>query len=211
MRCTSALITLAIAVFLGQATAQQTNPSGSYQQTCSEISVKKGNLYAQCTDEKGKAHSAKLSNYEKCSTDIANKDGSLECAHAHAATSQPPGPYTETCRDIQMKGSTLHAVCKSADGREAPTKLNDANRCMQGVTNINGVLSCVLSDVLPPGSYLATCKDVTWKGATLRASCNNGKDQWLSAELRDAHKCTGDIANHEGKLRCTALKRVERR
>ncbi|HEY7405587.1 MAG TPA: CVNH domain-containing protein [Candidatus Angelobacter sp.] len=211
MRYTSALFALAIATFLGHAVAQEANPSGSYQQTCSNISVRKGNLYAQCQDEKGKSHSAKLSSYGKCTADIVNKNGSLECAHTHNAPAQPPGPYTETCRDIQMKGSTLHAVCKSVDGREMPTKLNDANRCMQGVTNINGVLSCVVSDVLPPGSYLATCRDVRWQATTLHASCNNGKDQWLPAELRDAHKCTGDIANHEGKLRCIAIKRVERR
>jgi hypothetical protein len=211
MRCTSALIILAMAMFLGQAAAQQANPSGSYQQTCSNISIKKGNLYAQCQDEKGKTHSAKLSNYEKCPADIANKNGSLECAHTHNAPPEPPGPYRESCKDIRMRGSTLHAVCKSADGREAPAKLNDANHCMQGVTNINGVLSCVVSDVLPPGSYLATCKDIRWQATTLHASCNNGKDQWLPTELHDAHKCTGDIANNEGKLRCTALKKVERR
>lgn len=212
MRCIKTLIFIAVSVCLGRlAFAQVAAPGGSYQQTCREISVKKGNLYAQCQDEKSKPHSAKLSNYEKCSVDIVNKNGSLECAQAHRALTPPLGPYTQSCKDIQMKGSTLHAVCKSVDGREMPTALKDANRCMQGVTNINGVLSCVVSDVLPPGSYLATCKDVLWQGTTLHASCNNGKDKWLPAELHDAHKCTGDIANHEGKLRCTALKRVERR
>ena len=70
-------------MFLGCAAgfraAQEANPAGSYQQTCSDISVKKGTLYAKCQDKKGKSHSAKLSHYEKCS-DIANKNGKLECA-----------------------------------------------------------------------------------------------------------------------------------
>jgi hypothetical protein len=196
--------------------AQEANPPGSYQQTCSDISVKKGNLYAKCQDARGKAHSAKLSSYEKCGSDIVNKNGGLECARSerhegHAPPSQPPGSYTESCKNIQMKGSTLHAVCKSLDGREAPTLLRDANRCSQGVVNVNGILNCEVSDVLPPGSYISTCKDVRLQGSTLVASCNNGKDRWITAELRDAHKCSGDIANQNGALRCTPIKKVERR
>jgi hypothetical protein len=138
------------------AVAQEANPPGSYQQTCTDISVKKGNLYAKCQDEKGQARSARLSNYEKCSTEIVNKNGSLKCASTNAPA-QPPG------------------------------------------------------SVLPPGSYLATCRDIWWQGTTLEATCNNGKNQWLPAILPSAYKCHGDIANHEGKLRCTEFKREERR
>lgn len=207
---------MAIAMGFGQAGSaggpQEGNPPGSYQQTCSDISVRKGNLYAKCQNEKGKAHSSKLTHYEKCGTDIVNKNGSLQCARGeHGAPSQPPGSYTETCKDITMKGTTLHAVCKSLDGRERPTSLKEANRCSEGVANINGILNCVVSGVLPPGSYIASCQDVRMQGTTLYASCKNGKDRFVSAQLRDAHKCTGDIENHEGKLRCTPIKKVERR
>jgi CVNH domain len=223
MRCISTLSLVAITIVLGQAgrsiAAQETNPPGSYQQTCSDISVKKGNLYAKCQDEKGKAHSTKLSSYEKCGSDIVNKNGHLECARAEGGTpsqpsgplSQPSGSYTESCKDIRMKGSTLHAICKSLDGREMPTSLRDANRCSQGVVNINGILNCQVNDVLPPGSYISTCKDVRMHGTTLYASCNNGKDRWLAAQLRDANKCSGDIANQNGTLRCTPFKRMEKR
>ncbi|HZI55739.1 MAG TPA: CVNH domain-containing protein [Verrucomicrobiae bacterium] len=218
MRCLRVLGLAAIMVALGLAcasgSAQEANPPGSYQQTCSNISVKKGNLYAKCADEKGKTHSARLSSYESCS-DIVNKNGSLECArgerHEGHGSSQPPGSYMESCRDIQMKGSTLHAICRSFDGREAPTSLHDANRCAQGVVNMNGILNCEVSDVLPPGSYISSCKDVRLQGTTLVASCNNGKDRWVPAELREAHKCSGDITNHEGKLQCVPIKRMEKR
>ncbi len=215
MRRISSLSILAISVFIVHfsvaAAAQTANPPGPYQQTCTDISTKKGNLYAKCQDEKSKTHSAKLSNYEKCGSEIVNKNGKLECAHTHAATSLPPGPYKDSCTKIQMKGTTLHAVCKNFDGREIETSLKEANGCSQGVTNLNGFLNCEVSDVLPPGSYLATCKDIRVQGTILYANCNNGKDQWLPAEMRDAHKCTGDIANQEGKLRCTEIKKVERR
>jgi hypothetical protein len=215
MRLSSTLSLFTIMVLLGQASglhaAQETKPEGSYQQTCSDVSVKKETLYAKCQDAKGKSHSAKLSHYEKCS-DIANKDGRLECAGGPkvAATSQPAGSYTDSCRNIQMKGTTLHAVCKSLDGSELPTSLKDANRCAEGVANINGILNCEASGVLPPGSYIATCKDVKLQGSTLSATCNDGKDHWGSASLRDANKCNGDIANQNGTLRCTAINREKR-
>jgi hypothetical protein len=215
MRSISTLSFFAITIFLGQAgavgSAQEANPTGSYQQTCSDISVKKGNLYAKCQDEKGKAHHARLSGYEKCS-DITNKNGNLECTGGSeaGAPSQPRGSYTDSCRNIQMKGTTLRAVCKSLDGRELPTSLKEANRCSEGVANINGILNCEVSDVLPPGSYIATCKDVRLRGTTLLASCNDGKDHWLNASMRDANKCVGDIANQNGALRCIPIKMEKR-
>jgi CVNH domain-containing protein len=189
--------------------SQEGVPAGSYQQTCTDISVKNGNLYAKCQDAKGKAHSARLSHYEKCDGEIINKKGSLECSHAPAAL--PPGPYAESCKDPQMKGTTLHAVCRSADGREMPASLKDANRCAQGVANLNGVLTCVVNEVIPPGSYMATCKDIRVQGTTLYASCNDGQDHWRAAQLRDAHKCPGDISNYHGELRCVEIRKMERR
>jgi hypothetical protein len=215
MRSISTLSFFAVTILLGSAnglSAQEANPAGSYQQTCGDISVKEGNLYARCQDTKSKTHSAKLSHYEKCS-EITNKNGKLECSGGDdgSAPSQPRGSYIDSCRNIQMKGTTLHAVCKSLDGREMPTSLKDANRCSEGVANINGILNCEVSDVLPPGSYIATCKDVRLQGTTLIATCNDGKDHWLNASLRDANKCSGDIANQNGTLRCAAIRRMEKR
>ncbi|HEY2169576.1 MAG TPA: CVNH domain-containing protein [Candidatus Angelobacter sp.] len=204
-------IMLLLGCTAGLSAAQQANPEGTYQKTCSDISVKKGTLYAKCQDAIGKSHSAKLSQYEKCS-EIANKNGRLECVGESqaAAPSQPAGSYTDSCKNIKMKGTTLHAVCKSLDGRELPTSLKDANRCAEGVANINGILNCESSGVLPPGSYIATCKDVKLQGSTLSATCNDGKDHWRSVSLRDANRCNGDIANQNGTLRCTALNRERR-
>ena len=193
-------------------TAQGSNPPGSYQQTCSDISVQRGTLYARCPDEKGKKHGAKLSGYETCTADIANINGELSCTGwAGGSASQPRGSYTQTCRDIRMRGDTLQAICKSYDGHYAAATLSHPDRCSQGVANINGVLNCAMNDVLPPGSYIATCKDVELRGTTLIASCQNAKDRWINTALRDAQRCTGDIANQNGSLRCAEIKRMEKR
>jgi hypothetical protein len=205
-------VVFALSLAGAPAPAQDATPQGSYQQTCTDISVKKDTLYANCQDANGKPHSTRLSSYEKCGADIENKKGNLACAHTeHAAPTVPTGSYTETCKNAQMKGSTLHAVCRSADGHEAPASLRNADRCSDGVINLNGILSCDVSDVLPPGSYISTCRDVRMKGATLYAACDDGKDHWVNAELHEAHKCTGDIVNQNGALRCTPIRTMERR
>src|SRR5882757_9746825 len=51
MRSISTLSFFAVTILLQASalvSAQEANPTGSYQQTCSDISVKKGNLYAKC-------------------------------------------------------------------------------------------------------------------------------------------------------------------
>jgi hypothetical protein len=49
------------------------------------------------------------------------------------------------------------------------------------------------------------------QGTMLSATCNDGKDHWRSTSMRDANKCNGDIANHEGKLQCVPVRRMEKR
>lgn len=203
----TAVILLALGLVGALAVAQDA-PAGSYQQSCSDVSVKKGELHAKCKDDKGKARSATLSGYEKCS-DIANKNGSLVCAAAAAesgsASAGPAGSYRQSCKDIQLKGNTLRAVCKDHTGKDTVTVLREVNRCAQGVVNLDGFLNCE-TDVLPPGSYMSNCKDPRIVGGTLYASCDNGKDKWLTSKLPNADLCAGDIENHEGTLRCVESK-----
>src|ERR1041385_1570080 len=88
---------LASILFLGCAAglsaAQQANPEGSYQQTCSDISVDRGTLYAKCQDTKGKSHSAKLSHYQGCS-DIPTTMANLNAP----AEKRPPDPDSRPAR-----------------------------------------------------------------------------------------------------------------
>ncbi|HYX53794.1 MAG TPA: CVNH domain-containing protein [Candidatus Limnocylindrales bacterium] len=118
-----------------------------------------------------------------------------------AQTAPPRGPYTQSCQDIQMKGTTLHAKCLTAGGQLASVEMKNANRCSDGVVNINGILSCQ-AGTIPPGSYLSSCNDVHLQGTTLAASCTDAKGKEMKAELRNANQCAGDIANQAGNLRC---------
>lgn len=119
----------------------------------------------------------------------------------NAQTAPPGGPYTQTCQDIQMKGSTLRAKCQTAGGQMAVAELKNASRCSDGVVNLNGILSCQ-AGTIPPGSYLTSCQDIRLQGTTLAASCSDGKGKNVTTELRNANQCPGDIANQGGSLRC---------
>ncbi len=115
----------------------------------------------------------------------------------------PKGPYAASCQNVHMKGSTLQASCQDSDGRFVPTKLEHADQCADGVINLNGILSCQ-SGTIPPGSYLSSCTDPRVQGTTLYATCTSNKGKDLQAELHDANRCTGDVANQNGSLRCVA-------
>ncbi len=118
-------------------------------------------------------------------------------------TGSPKGPYAASCQNIHMKGSTLQANCPDSDGKFAPTKLDHADQCADGVINLNGILSCQ-SGTIPPGSYLSSCIDPRVQGTTLHATCKSDKGGDVQAELRDANRCTRDVANQNGSLRCVS-------
>ena len=56
---------------------------------------------------------------------------------------------------------------------------------------------------IPGGSYQQTCRDIGTRGSTLYATCDNGNGRWVSTELRDFPRCSGQIQNISGNLRCT--------
>ena len=124
-------------------------------------------------------------------------------ATSFAQAAPPPGPYNETCQAIEMKGSTLHAKCQTSEGKWVDAKLDKANQCSDGVINLNGILSCQ-TGLLPPGSYVESCANVRVEGATLKADCRNSKDKLVATELKNANRCTGDIASKDGSLKCVA-------
>jgi len=58
-------------------TNSQTPPSGSYKDSCRNISVSGSTLKAECKDMRGSWHTTSIS--KNCSGDIANRNGALRC------------------------------------------------------------------------------------------------------------------------------------
>jgi CVNH domain len=58
------------------------------------------------------------------------------------AQAPPPGSYQQSCRDIRMRGTTLTALCRRANGRgEEQTALN-VRHCVGDIGNADGQLTC---------------------------------------------------------------------
>lgn len=115
-------------------------PSGSYQQTCRDINVRDGELWARCQMRDGEWRESSLY-YRDCYQDISNQNGRLTCGRRHHHNMLPRGSYKQTCRDLSMNGDILSAECQRRDGSWRWTSL-DVGDCYGNVENHNGRLEC---------------------------------------------------------------------
>lgn len=145
------------------------------------------------------------------------------------AESVPPGSYLETCREVRVVAGWLRASCQDRSGRwvDATTA---PGWCSPGndIANEDGRLVCKSSgwggapsgwgtsparpappppsygsDRPPPGSYMATCRDVRVSAGWLKATCQDSKGRWVDATTAVSWCSPGrDIANMDGRLTC---------
>jgi len=161
-----AALTLAFSVSATPVSAQV--PSGSYQQTCRDVGVRGSTLYAKCNDGKGNWQDTQLQDFQRCSGEIQNLYGSLQCStggngygrddHGRDADHDrdrdrdhdgdrdrdryPRGSYSQTCQNIQVNGDTLQASCQKGNGKYRNTSLHNYQQCRGDIQNINGKLRC---------------------------------------------------------------------
>ncbi|WP_437652326.1 hypothetical protein [Sorangium sp. So ce1182] len=57
-------------------------------------------------------------------------------------------------------------------------------------------------DRRPEGSYRRTCRDVRTDRGTLFARCEDRRGRYHRTRLEDYRRCSGDIENDNGQLRC---------
>ncbi|MFG1391712.1 CVNH domain-containing protein [Xanthobacter agilis] len=193
----------------------QPAPPGSYLNTCRDVRVRNGrDLQALCeTTRRGVFNATRLNNFFECRGDIANMDGRLWCERRPGPPpppppgpgpgNGPPGSYRATCGQIDQRGNTLNAVCRTRNGDWRPTRL-DLFGCAPGgdIANDNGNLVCPPRPV-PPGSYLQTCRNVRVAGFWLAADCRDMNGRWLDARLNLA-TCSPrpNVVNFNGTLIC---------
>jgi len=214
-------------VGLGIASNAQSNPPGSYQQTCRNIDFHDDVLVANCQDSTGHWQSAQLRDVQGCRSDIINDDGALRCSRSGGASGiaagLPGGSYTQSCQDVRASGDDLHARCPTANGDWKDTKLDDYNKCRGEIVNDNGKLRCVNGVYGGPGApvgayqggyglpagafsgpYTQNCKDIKSHGDDLEARCKTVNGDWHNTKLDDYRKCKGQIVNEDGNLKCVA-------
>jgi CVNH domain len=169
-------------------------------------------LYARCQDASGSWIKSSLADVYRCTGDIANINGSLQCDESKGL---PAGDYAASCSDLRMRFGWLYARCQTRDGNWVDTSL-PAARCNGGISNINGQLTCAniaarewdnggsfLRLYGPRGSYRETCRDIQVSRNQLRALCQNSSGNWVNSNLDNYGSCVGDIVNDNGQLECT--------
>jgi CVNH domain len=126
-------ITAASILMVGFAASAQQAPTGSYQRTCSNVSVSGTTLNASCKGFNGQSMQTDLPFYASCVGDIGNINGTLACAG-------PNGSYALTCTDVAVKGDTLSASCKKINGQLENTSLKGFQGFQGNISNCDGKL-----------------------------------------------------------------------
>ena len=113
-------------------------------------------------------------------------------ATAHAQV--PRGSYLHSCTDVRMRGDTLIAVCRRADGRMQRALLADIDRCVGDIGNQDGVLVCNRGPGAPPPPAFAEPAPPPPPGA-YRRHCRELSEEYY--RLRDRYYRSDDPGDRE--------------
>jgi len=71
-----------------------------------------------------------------------------------SAQNVPPGSYLRSCGEVYVRGDTLVATCRRADGNAERTSLRAVEGCVGDMGNMNGRLTCSYAGApAPPQPY----------------------------------------------------------
>jgi CVNH domain len=152
--------------------AAQVIPSGSYQQSCTNIRVRGDQLVARCTNPQGVAVRSSIALNSCRGGDIVNANGQLACNNngngygrrhrrdgddrgynnggynnggynnGRYGNRSVSGSYQSSCTNVYMNGPTLTASCTAPNGQRITSSINPA-QCRGGdIANVNGRLAC---------------------------------------------------------------------
>jgi hypothetical protein len=165
---TSLLAGLGLAATALAPAGAQTIPSGSYQQSCTNIHVRDGELIARCTNPQGARIRSSIDLQSCRRGDIVNANGQLACnrnARRNGGYNNggynnggynnggynnggynngglAPGSYQSSCTNVRMNGPNLTASCTAPNGQYITSTINAA-QCRGGdIANVNGRLAC---------------------------------------------------------------------
>lgn len=166
---------LAAASLAAPADAQYA-PSGSYQQSCTNIRVRGNELSASCTSPNGSRVRSMIALNSCRGGDIANSNGQLVC------------------------NGNGNGYGRHRDNGYGNGGYNNGNGYgNNGYNNGNGYGN---NGYAPGGSYQQSCRNVRMSGGTLTASCPGPNGTWMRTSI-NPRSCRGaDIANRNGQLVC---------
>jgi hypothetical protein len=185
MKRTALSLTAAVALAamtLGTASAQNV-PSGSYQQSCTNIYVRGNVLTARCTAPQGNRVRSSIDLNSCRRGDIANTNGQLTC-------------NTNGYGRGRGNGNGYGNNGNNGYGNNGNNGYGNNGNNGYGNNGNNGY------GRLPAGSYQQSCTNATMNGGVLTANCPAGNGARTTSSI-NASACRGaDIANRNGRLQC---------
>jgi CVNH domain len=189
---------LAAAALAAPAGAQYA-PSGSYQQSCTNIRVRGNQLIANCTAANGSRVRSTIDINSCRGGDIANSNGQLVC---NGGSSYGNGNGRRRHRQHRDNGYG-NGGYNNGNGNGYGNNGNgdrDRGDRNNGYNNGNGY--GYGNGYAPSGSYQQSCRNIRMSGGTLTASCPTGNGTYATTSI-NPRSCRGmDIANRNGQLVC---------
>jgi hypothetical protein len=206
---------LAALAMMNETSSAAPAPSGSYQQSCRDISAGGGVLVATCRKGSNWNYTT-LADYRDCDGDIANVNGRLTCVRDPRDDDDhddddwsPNGSYKTTCRRERVEDGTLIAECVDRNGRWRYTELANYRSCRGDIVNANGMLRCRRDPDdddddtdMPDGDWRSTCRNERIYGSVLYAQCRDRFGYWRETTLDLRHCEDDEVRNRDGRLVC---------
>lgn len=175
----SSIVAVALAAGFAVVAPASAQPSGSYRDSCEDISAGTNTLRALCRTEDGEWNRTRLEGYASCTGDIANDDGRLVCRDDEDDRS-----YNND--DDDRRGA--YNDDDDNDNDRADRRYGDDDSRRAG---------------LPSGNYDVSCRRERVSRGVLYAECRDRDGNWRDASL-DFRNCRREISNDNGRLVCGA-------
>ena len=180
------------ATALAPASAQAI-PSGSYQQSCTNIRVRGDQLIARCTNPRGVAVRSSIALNSCRGGDIVNSNGQLACNSNGNGYGNGNGNGRHRHRHDNDNNNGGNNNGDYNNGGYNNGGYNNGNGGYNNGRYGNGAVS---------GSYQSSCTNVYMNGPNLTASCTSPNGQRITSSINAAQCRGGDIANVNGRLAC---------
>jgi CVNH domain len=185
---------------LAPASAQAV-PSGSYQQSCTNIRVRGNQLTARCTNTQGVAVRSTIALNSCRNGDIGNSNGQLTCLGANNGYGNGNHRRHHNGQDNGY-GNGGYNNGHHGDNDRNNGGYNNGGYNNGGYNNGGYNNGRYNNGAAPGGSYQSSCTNVQMSGSTLSATCTSPNGGSITSSI-NASRCRGmDIANLNGRLVC---------
>lgn len=183
-------------------------PSGSYLQSCNNVSMRGSTLSASCTSASGQ-HVYSSLNVNGCNGDIANNNGHLTCNGSYGYNNGSGYGngygYNRNGNDNDDEQGDHHHHHHHPNGNAYGYYGNgnhDGSGNGYGYNGNGNGYGGGYGYNLPGGSYQQSCMNARMNGSTLSATCTAANGSQTNSSL-DVRRCQSrDIANRNGYLSC---------